>query len=690
MEKSADNRRSRRYAARLDVELAQGSTTQRCYSVDVSRHGIFLATERPPRERFLVRVVLELPDGPLYANAFVSRSVTPGHGIQPGVGLQFFAMPDLTRNRWDKYVTWLSGMALPVDAEAAASSFLVKLPDRQKLREFFEKISRTTNLYMVTPVVRPVGSPVAVVLVHPESKQDFVVSGRIARVRLEAPKGVEIRLNPLTSADQEAFSAFLDGRQPDEAWPAAPSGPVSAPPDPDADPLMAFPGSQGAGLESTLPRPSFPAEPTVRSGDVAPISADLPKAISVDVGGPEAVPENVPAEQRFDWSVVSDDLVIDVDLSEIEGEDLAELRGEINVRITKPPAKNGSTSAPPPRDELPPAIPRESAPPKPDRVTADLRHLPRARPLSRPDDGPLPPVRPSDPLHSSSGDVFREHTPPPQPRRLRTIDLDEAVVAQAVSPPVLAEAPAAPPPVPEPPPPTVEASAAPAPAPPPTTTIEASAPPSQPVEVLAPPPPAEEPAPIALAIPPPATTQPDLLPAGARGHAETDADDETEAEADEVSPRTSVAPTIDEHGYPELDPVRHLHLECAHCGHSSPLKAGHPPPPLGLFASHRTYACKKCKSFVSVLRLASSRTRGMVRKALEATGDLEGPAPLSMSFEIADLAQPARCPSCTSMLRVTKQTDAVEAALETAGTEPQRLPKVSCPRCHEFGMGLRP
>ena len=78
VEKTADHRRSRRYASRLDVELAQGSATQRCYSIDVSRHGIFLATERPPRERFLVRVVIQLPDGALFANAFVSRSVPPG------------------------------------------------------------------------------------------------------------------------------------------------------------------------------------------------------------------------------------------------------------------------------------------------------------------------------------------------------------------------------------------------------------------------------------------------------------------------------------------------------------------------------------------------------------------------------------------------------------------------------------
>jgi len=880
VEKTADHRRSRRYASRLDVELAQGSATQRCYSIDVSRHGIFLATERPPRERFLVRVVIQLPDGALFANAFVSRSVPPGSTHAPGVGLQFFAMPEMTRKRWDQYVSWLSGVAAPSDADAVASSFMVKLPDRTKLREFFDKVSRTTNIYMVTPVVRPVGSPVAVVLVHPETKLEFVLSGKIARVRLEAPKGVEIRLTPLTVGDIQAFDGFLGGDSPEEAWPAPPSGPVAAPPDPDLDPLMDFEGTASsresgpvptgaaASLHATLPRPSFPAEPVVRSGDVAPISADLPKAISVDIGGPEAEPDKVTAEQRFDWSVVSDDLVIDVDLSEIEGEDLAELRGEINVRITRPPTRvptadlpeyvldgasdliplprpsqgsepviggmnppagaiaslnasepviggmnppagaiaslnasepviggmnppagaiaslNASEPViggmnppagaigliPAPNSEPPPApapteptalyhrdaeLPRElgalsdavaaAAPmmgsgsgsvseaiapaggfvpsPTHDRTTADLRHLPRARPLSRSEDAPTGSTRPSDPTLHSSGDVFRELTPPPQPRRLRsTADLDDEVLPIRSTPPVTSAPPeaggsappvasATPEPVPTSTPPAVgglepaaeilakasvdAVAAAPLSSATSTSTsvdaVEAAAPVATSAPLGEPSPP------LALQLPPPATTRPDLAPAAALVRDEAPAEEEPldeDAPSERARSESSLPaepaedPVDSEDEYPALDPIRALDLSCAHCGTSSKLKAGHPAPPLGLFASYRTYSCKKCRLFVSVLRLASSRTRGIVKRVLEASGGLDGPAPLSVAFDVADLAQPARCPDCTSMLRVTKQTDAIEAALDTGGTEPQTLSKVSCPRCHEYGVKL--
>lgn len=204
--------------------------------------------------------------------------------------------------------------------------------------------------------------------------------------------------------------------------------------------------------------------------------------------------------------------------------------------------------------------------------------------------------------------------------------------------------------------------------------------------------------PVPLHLPPPATTRPDLPPAAAvlrevpEVEEPLDEDEPSDRARSEASlpaePAEDSAPGDDE--YPALDPVRSLDLRCAHCGTSSKLKAGHPAPPLGLFASYRTYSCKKCRLFVSVLRLASSRTRGIVKKVLEASGGLDGPAPLSVAFDVADLAQPARCPDCTSMLRVTKQTDAIEAALDTGGSEPQTLSKVSCPRCHEYGVKLGP
>jgi hypothetical protein len=56
-----------------------------------------------------VVIALDLPDGPLEANAFVVRRVGPEAGLQPGVGLQFFAMGSDARDRWDRFVGALSG-----------------------------------------------------------------------------------------------------------------------------------------------------------------------------------------------------------------------------------------------------------------------------------------------------------------------------------------------------------------------------------------------------------------------------------------------------------------------------------------------------------------------------------------------------------------------------------------------------
>src|SRR5688572_17388206 len=108
-----EQRRSPRHKKCLEVELIEGQKKRRVFTIDVSRHGLFIATDDPPRERFLLQLSVQIPSGPLPATAFVARRVAADRGRPAGVGVQFFALSAQSKDRWDTYVFELAGMAPP-------------------------------------------------------------------------------------------------------------------------------------------------------------------------------------------------------------------------------------------------------------------------------------------------------------------------------------------------------------------------------------------------------------------------------------------------------------------------------------------------------------------------------------------------------------------------------------------------
>lgn len=334
-----------------------------------------MATSEPPELRFLVRMAIHLPDGPLYANAFVSRLATAEDGV-PGVGLQFFALAARAKERWDRFIARLGGDLLrtgplptsppnpsfftrtvsrpptptskPSKAAARESeepaSFLVKLPSTERLAAFFQRAAEMQSLYMVTPLVRPVGSAVQVVLIHPHVVDEFVLAGKVTRVRIQPPKGIEIRLQPISETQQRDFQSFLaQSLHPGNGTLSAPSAAEEPWSGPLLDPDVEMPLRGSSDLAPPPPgRPSTePPIPSPRtlsrrgandSADLpgAPLperTTDLPPAkrsgsISVDLTGfPPLSEESVKAHQRFDWGSVSDDLIIDLEIAESDDEE---------------------------------------------------------------------------------------------------------------------------------------------------------------------------------------------------------------------------------------------------------------------------------------------------------------------------------------------------------------------------------
>jgi len=104
--------------ARVPARFRVGWTSARdfliAYSENISRGGIFIATDNPPALREVVELSIQLPDGkpPVKTKAEVVHSLTPDRaratGRVAGAGLQFIGGADEFRERLDECIAALS------------------------------------------------------------------------------------------------------------------------------------------------------------------------------------------------------------------------------------------------------------------------------------------------------------------------------------------------------------------------------------------------------------------------------------------------------------------------------------------------------------------------------------------------------------------------------------------------------
>ena len=116
-EKTVQTERPRAYP-RVPARLRVGWTSSRdfltAYSENISRGGIFIATDNPPELREIVELSVELPDGlpPVKTRAEVVHSVTAAQarssGRVAGAGLQFIDAGDDFRQRLDACIEALA------------------------------------------------------------------------------------------------------------------------------------------------------------------------------------------------------------------------------------------------------------------------------------------------------------------------------------------------------------------------------------------------------------------------------------------------------------------------------------------------------------------------------------------------------------------------------------------------------
>lgn len=228
----------RRQAARhhydLEVDLHARDQRVRLHAVDVSRHGMFLATAAPPPLHHAVLLTVRLKGGPFETMATVVRRVeaagTPGTpGAGHGVGVKLFCLGADAKTRWDRFVGTFEDEELLLPMRAAppdAACFLVQPDDPRGLVEFFARnVGKNRTLY-VSPALRRVGAEVHMVLVHPVSGEELALRATVVEWNPDHPLRMGVRFDPIPAGMRRAFQKFVGPMPPQ----IEPKKPILAPP----------------------------------------------------------------------------------------------------------------------------------------------------------------------------------------------------------------------------------------------------------------------------------------------------------------------------------------------------------------------------------------------------------------------------------------------------------------------------
>ena len=254
-----DKRKFERFPARLEVEIRTRGRGQICPSLDVSRHGMFLTTSNPPHERQLLILRIPVPDDqpPIDVMASVVRRHAPGTGsdLPAGMGINFFALTEENKNRWEAFLAKLRGEAPrspEANGEGNRPTFLLQPRDVGRLQLFETRDFSQGSMFLRTPVLREIGETIKVMLLHPITDEEFPLLARVKAVHSGSktePKGMTLEFEPINAQLRLDFHAFVEhGVTSQSAIQSAASMPNGK----DVRPLFSS-GEDPAGSSSTSP-----------------------------------------------------------------------------------------------------------------------------------------------------------------------------------------------------------------------------------------------------------------------------------------------------------------------------------------------------------------------------------------------------------------------------------------------------
>ncbi len=222
-----ERRTSTRIASRIRVIFLEKTRTETT-TLNVSRNGIFVQDKGERPLNSLLRLLLH-PPGEESAIELLGRVAWKGSVEDvKGVGVHFLKLDSDDRDRWIRFVSQVEALDA-LDPLAGApekkqtdrrsarrkmASFMVRFKTKARLDEFVSTNISSGGMFLETPVLKPEGEQVQIVIVHPDHDRDFEILAEITRVnptKTESEsKGMALKFLELTDETEKELREFLD------------------------------------------------------------------------------------------------------------------------------------------------------------------------------------------------------------------------------------------------------------------------------------------------------------------------------------------------------------------------------------------------------------------------------------------------------------------------------------------------
>lgn len=180
----ASRRAGRRFEKHLDVSVHGPGLHIVGHTVDISRYGMLVLSTEPRRVGELTQLwVLVADDTWIQVLAIVARVVED----LPGFAVRLHMMGGDEKGKWDQLLAELGDNDLPDGQEAHADDahrptlprFLIRPRNVAHLERMITREIALGGMYVRTPIPRPMGTDVELLMIHPQTERAFRVIGQV-------------------------------------------------------------------------------------------------------------------------------------------------------------------------------------------------------------------------------------------------------------------------------------------------------------------------------------------------------------------------------------------------------------------------------------------------------------------------------------------------------------------------------
>jgi type IV pilus assembly protein PilZ len=195
------------------------------YSHNISQGGLFIRTSKPCNLREKVEIVLIIPEDEseiIVLGEVVS--IVPAEQARDefpaGMGIQILELKEEDQKKIENFIS--SKLKREPDPESMRAHarvekrLRVRFESREALSEEYAHNISQGGIFIATSKPQPVGESITIVLIHPETGQELLLHGDVARVvppedaaRLNSQPGMGIKFRDLVPPVMAQIDAFI-------------------------------------------------------------------------------------------------------------------------------------------------------------------------------------------------------------------------------------------------------------------------------------------------------------------------------------------------------------------------------------------------------------------------------------------------------------------------------------------------